>query len=102
MIRNRSASLLFFTILVLGGSASGQNEPPAAKIVIDPSQTFQQIQGFGANYTGPYFRDDQKAMFDKLIDDLGVTMILGAERSSRPLARGTRGLLKARDKLIAC
>jgi len=26
------------------------------------------------NYTGPYFRNDQKAMFDTLIDDLGVTM----------------------------
>lgn len=26
------------------------------------------------NFTGPYFRDDQKAMFNELIDDLGVTM----------------------------
>ena len=43
-------------------------------MTIDPGQKFQQIQGFGVNYTGPYFRNDQRAMFDKLIDDLGVTM----------------------------
>ena len=40
-------------------------------MTIDPGQKFQQIQGFGVNYTGPYFRNDQRAMFDKLIDDLG-------------------------------
>ncbi len=32
------------------------------------------IQGFGVNYSGPYFRNDQKAMFDIFIDDLGVMM----------------------------
>ena len=37
-------------------------------------EVYQEIQGFGMNYTGPYFRDDQKQMFDMLIDDLGVTM----------------------------
>ncbi|HXJ93775.1 MAG TPA: hypothetical protein VMT20_13055 [Terriglobia bacterium] len=74
MVNSRSTRLLFFTILGLVLQARGQEERAAAKIVIDPSQTFQQIQGFGANYTGPYFRNDQKAMFDKLIDDLGVTM----------------------------
>jgi O-glycosyl hydrolase len=42
--------------------------------MIDPGQKYQEIQGFGMNYTGPYFRNDQKAMFDMLIDDLGVTM----------------------------
>jgi len=32
------------------------------------------IEGFGLNYTGPYFRDDQKDMFDMLIKDLGASM----------------------------
>ena len=43
-------------------------------IALDPSHKYQEIQGFGMNYTGPYFRDDMKGMFDMLIDDLGVTM----------------------------
>jgi O-glycosyl hydrolase len=46
--------------------------PPA--ITIDPAKRFQVIQGFGLNFTGPYFRGDQKRMFDTFIDDLGVTM----------------------------
>ena len=74
MINGRSTCLLLFTILGLVLQARGQEERSAAKIVIDPSQRFQPIQGFGVNYTGPYFRNDQKVMFDQLIDDLGVTM----------------------------
>jgi O-glycosyl hydrolase len=74
IMRNRLTSLLLLTTLALVLRASGQQERSAPKIVIDPSQRFQQIQGVGVNYTGPYFRDDQKAMFDRLIDDLGVTM----------------------------
>jgi len=54
--------------------ACAQIEQTTARISIDPQQKFQLIQGFGINYTGPYFRNDQKAMFDTLIDDLGVTM----------------------------
>ncbi len=46
----------------------------AREFRIDPSQKYQPIQGFGVNYTGPSFRDDQKAMFDMLIDDLGATI----------------------------
>lgn len=52
--------------------AFAQNQ--AARISINPNRQYQIIQGFGVNFTGPYFRNDQKAMFDKLIDDLGVTM----------------------------
>src|SRR5208337_485594 len=54
--------------------ARAQDQQGSARIMIDPGQKYQQIQGFGMNYTGPYFRNDQKAMFDMLIDDLGVTM----------------------------
>jgi O-glycosyl hydrolase len=45
-----------------------------ALVMIRPSERYQFIQGFGVNYTGPYFRDDQKQMFDMLIKDLGATM----------------------------
>jgi O-glycosyl hydrolase len=51
-----------------------QGNSVSSRITINPYQRFQVIQGFGMNYTGPYFRNDQKAMFDSLIDDLGVTM----------------------------
>jgi hypothetical protein len=74
MIQNRVTRLLILMILGMALPAWAQNEQGSAQIVVDPGQQFQQIQGFGANYTGPYFRNDQKSMFDKLIDDLGVTM----------------------------
>jgi O-glycosyl hydrolase len=74
MMHNRRTWFFVIMILELALSATGQVEESTARIVIDPSQTFQRVEGFGVNYTGPYFRNDQKAMFDKLIDDLGVTM----------------------------
>jgi O-glycosyl hydrolase len=46
----------------------------AAVIEVDPDTRHQVIQGFGLNYTGPWFREDQIRMFDMLIDDLGVSM----------------------------
>lgn len=48
--------------------------PQHARITVNPAERFQIVQGFGVNFTGPYFRDDQKPMFDMLIKDLGVTM----------------------------
>ena len=74
MLRSRVSFLLSWAILGVALPVCGQNDQATARITIDPGQKFQQIQGFGVNYTGPYFRNDQKAMFDKLIDDLGVTM----------------------------
>ena len=44
------------------------------RVAVDPRQQFQAIEGFGVNFTGPYFRDDQKEMFSLLIDDLGATI----------------------------
>ena len=60
--------LFTFAVSVLAQS------PGRARITIQPDQRHQFIQGFGVNYTGPYFRDDQKPMFDMLIKDLGATM----------------------------
>lgn len=61
---------------VLEGASGplAQTNPSPGLISINPDQQFQTVQGFGMNFTGPYFRHDQKAMFNMLIDDLGVTM----------------------------
>ena len=69
--------VVFLAFLAAWGIASplrAQDREGTARIKIDPGQPQQLIQGFGLNYTGPYFRNDQKAMFDMLIDDLGATM----------------------------
>lgn len=68
----RSAALAQAVAILLPGLALSQS--PHSRIAIDPSARFQLIQGFGVNFTGPYFRDDQKPMFDMLIKDLGATM----------------------------
>jgi len=63
-------------IVLLGAlcpSLLAQSTGSPSRILVDPSQRHQVIDGFGINYTGPYFRDDQKKMFDMLVNDLGVT-----------------------------
>jgi O-glycosyl hydrolase len=60
--------------LFLLAPCSFSQTPASGRITVDPSQRFQRIDGFGLNFTGPYFRTDQTAMFDKLINDLGATM----------------------------
>ena len=74
MIQKRTACFLLLVILGIVLPACAQVVQTSARITVDPGQRYQRIQGFGVNYTGPYFRNDQKAMFDMLIDDLGVTM----------------------------
>jgi O-glycosyl hydrolase len=74
MTKPRAALFVLAAFLLAGALARGEDSTGAGRIEIDPSQKFQEIQGFGMNYTGPYFRNDQKQMFDMLIDDLGVTM----------------------------
>ena len=74
MTKHRVACFLIAVIFWMPSPGRAQNQADHGRITIDPSQVYQEIQGFGLNYTGPYFRDDQKAMFDMLIDDLGVTM----------------------------
>ncbi|HVP48235.1 MAG TPA: hypothetical protein VMT32_16695 [Bryobacteraceae bacterium] len=68
-VLNSGSALL---AVALGVSSAWAGDP--ARITINPAERFQVIQGFGVNYTGPYFRDDQKPMFDMLIKDLGATM----------------------------
>ena len=65
--------VLPFSIAVVAGLAPAQ-PPVSARITLQPAERYQFIKGFGVNYTGPYFRDDQKPMFDMLIKDLGATM----------------------------
>ena len=72
-IRKTKVQFAASLLLAVAVSAGAQEHDVTARIQINPSQQYQQIQGFGVNFTGPYFRNDQKAMFDKLIDDLGVT-----------------------------
>ena len=65
---------LALVVFCLAGIQAAENAKPSDVINIDTSKDFQTIDGFGLNFTGPYFRDDQKAMFDMFINDLGVTM----------------------------
>lgn len=65
-------SLMLFLSAVAGVRAQASGE--RSQITLNPTERHQFIQGFGVNFTSPYFRDDQKAMFDMLIKDLGATM----------------------------
>ncbi len=77
-LRFRSTTASGWVCFLLAAFATvtlhAQAAPDRARITLQPSERFQFIQGFGVNYTGPYFRDDQKPMFDMLIKDLGATM----------------------------
>jgi O-glycosyl hydrolase len=70
--RTLSAAAAIFLGIIAVQAAENKTSPNV--ITIDASKRFQIIDGFGLNFTAPYFRDDQKAMFDMFIDDLGVTM----------------------------
>lgn len=66
---------LVLAILCPATSPSAAQAPLAvSQIKVDPGRRHQFIQGFGVNYTGPYFRDDQRRMFDLLINDLGISL----------------------------
>jgi O-glycosyl hydrolase len=64
----------FILLAITAASCALAQSREDARITLNPAERFQFIQGFGVNYTGPYFRDDQKAMFDMLIKDLGASM----------------------------
>ena len=66
----RSVALL---LCVACSSSLAQAPSSVSNVTVDPARRYQVIDGFGINYTGPYFRDDQKRMFDMLIHDLGVS-----------------------------
>ena len=67
-------TIVFIVSLMMGTLLFAQGNPAASRITVNPDQRLQVIEGFGLNYTGPYFRDDQKPMFNMLVDDLGATM----------------------------
>jgi O-glycosyl hydrolase len=74
LLRFRLVLLPILAILWLTCAPAGGTNTAVSQITIDSSKNFQTIDGFGLNFTAPYFRDDQKAMFDMFIDDLGVSM----------------------------
>ena len=74
---NKRAILAGPVLLLLGWTVSlaADNGPvESIQIHINPQEQFQSIDGFGVNVIGSWFRDDQKPMFDMLINDLGATM----------------------------
>ncbi len=68
------AGLGLALVVCCGVPARPQTTAAVSRIALNPAERFQVIDGFGLNFTGPYFRDDQQHMFDMFIDDLGVTM----------------------------
>jgi len=70
----RAALVTMAAVFWLSSVDASEHDNATSRITVDSSQMFQTIDGFGLNLTGPYFRDDQKPMFDMFIDDLGVTM----------------------------
>lgn len=51
-----------------------QSGSTGIKIRFDAAQRFQNIDGFGVNFNATYFRDEQKAMVEMLVKDLGATI----------------------------
>jgi O-glycosyl hydrolase len=68
----RVALILAALLPVFAWAAEHETQP--SQIIVKASDQFQTISGFGLNFTAPYFREDQKPMFDMFINDLGVTM----------------------------
>ena len=76
-VMQRIAAALLVSLLIFASAppaAGAQSSGERSQITLNPAERYQFIQGFGVNFTSPYFRDDQKAMFDMLIKDLGATM----------------------------
>jgi O-glycosyl hydrolase len=70
----KALQLLIGIFLFTSFPVRAQNQSAASRISIDPGQRFQEIDGFGVNFNGPYFRESQKSMVDLLVDDLGATI----------------------------
>ncbi len=67
-------ALLSGTLLLSVRLGWSQEARPFITATVDPGKRFQEIDGFGVNFNGPYFRDSAKPMVDMLIDDLGATI----------------------------
>jgi O-glycosyl hydrolase len=63
-----------FLFVCISVPVFSQSSPATSRITVDSKQRFQIIDGFGVNFNGTYFRDAQKPMIDRLIDDLGATI----------------------------
>jgi O-glycosyl hydrolase len=73
--KSKYCILIFGAFLVFVTGARAQRVGGTrSTVTVNPSHQFQTIEGFGLNLAGPYYRDDQKAMIDMFIDDLGATM----------------------------
>src|SRR6185503_5352131 len=76
-VMQRIATALVISLVLFASAAPAvhaQSSSERSQITLNPAERYQFMQGFGVNFTSPYFRDDQKAMFDMLIKDLGATM----------------------------
>lgn len=66
--------MLSGVLLLTACLSRAQEAKPVIDVTVDPGKRFQEIDGFGVNFNGPYFRDSAKPMVDMLIDDLGATL----------------------------
>src|ERR1041385_191421 len=76
-VMRRMATAVLISLVLFAGAAPAvcaQSAGKRSQIALNLAERHQFIEGFGVNFTSPYFRDDQKAMFDMLIKDLGATM----------------------------
>ena len=65
---------LLSIVLVILSRAYAQAPAASSRISLHPQERFQIIDGFGVNFNGTYFREEQEPMIDMLIDDLGATI----------------------------
>ena len=73
-IAAKALPLTIMAILFTSFPVHPQNLATVNRVTIDPEQRFQEIDGFGVNFNGPYFRESQKSMVDMLVDDLGASL----------------------------
>lgn len=67
-------AMLSSSVLLAAWIGWAREGKPVITVTIDPGRRFQEIDGFGVNFNGPYFRDSAKPMVDMLIEDLGATL----------------------------
>jgi O-glycosyl hydrolase len=74
VMRSITQGVLILAALLPLFALDDEGETQPTRIIVNARKQFQTISGFGLNFTAPYFREDQKPMFDMFINDLGVTM----------------------------
>ena len=72
----RSFSLLIFSLAIFTSCVQRHIDLIKKEIIFDEGTRYQRIDGFGVNYTpSQWGKGDQKAVIDKLVDDLGAKLI---------------------------